>query len=125
MYFIEEDSFPEVDKFLKFLVETFKLDVIHMKNSNNLPKAEFFKDSLDQLISKHKMEAIYLGTRLTDPYCGNQTHICDSDYDKGWPKFVRVNPILEFSFENVWDFFHDLKVPYCSLYDLGYIPKKF
>lgn len=120
VYFVEENSFPEVDKFLEYLVSEFKLDVIKLENDLNLTKTEFFKSSLKKLIKDHDLKAIYMGTRITDPYCGHLTEICESDYNKGWPRFTRVNPILYFSFENVWDFFHDLKVPYCSLYDTGY-----
>lgn len=33
---------------------------------------------------------------------------------------MRVNPILEWNCENVWEYLLEKKVPYCSLYDKGY-----
>lgn len=39
--------------------------------------------------------------------------------DKGWPDFMRVQPIIDWSYKCIWDFLLELKIPYCSLYDEG------
>ena len=31
-----------------------------------------------------------------------------------------VNPIIDWSDEDVWEFIHEYKIPYCKLYDEGY-----
>ena len=64
--------------------------------------------------------AIFLGTRRTDPYSGHLKEFSPSDHDKGWPRFVRVLPILDFSYAQIWDFMKSFEITYCPLYDLGY-----
>jgi len=64
------------------------------------------------------VKGILIGTRRTDPYCGNLGF--RNPTDEGWPEFMRINPIIEWSFSDVWAFLKGLDVPYCSLYDQGY-----
>ncbi|KAF4613016.1 hypothetical protein D9613_011029 [Agrocybe pediades] len=62
--------------------------------------------------------AILIGTRRTDPHGAKLSH--RNMTDPGWPSFERVNPIINWSYTDVWAFLRRLNVPYCSLYDEGY-----
>ncbi|KAI9508260.1 adenine nucleotide alpha hydrolases-like protein [Russula earlei] len=62
--------------------------------------------------------AILIGTRRTDPHGAKLDFRVKTDPD--WPPFVRVHPIINWSYADVWTFLRQLKVPYCSLYDEGY-----
>jgi 3'-phosphoadenosine 5'-phosphosulfate sulfotransferase (PAPS reductase)/FAD synthetase len=39
--------------------------------------------------------------------------------DEGWPPYMRVYPILQWSYREVWEYLLLFKVPYCSLYNEG------
>jgi len=62
--------------------------------------------------------AILIGTRRTDPHGAKLSY--RNMTDPGWPAFERVNPIINWSYNDVWSFLRRLKVPYCCLYDEGY-----
>lgn len=64
------------------------------------------------------IKAVIMGTRSTDPHGGN---LCTfQSTDEGWPELMRINPILNFTYTNVWELLRRLSLPYCRLYDLGY-----
>ncbi|KAH9077948.1 adenine nucleotide alpha hydrolases-like protein [Lactarius deliciosus] len=64
------------------------------------------------------VEAILVGTRRTDPHGATLGFRVKTDPD--WPQFMRINPIINWGYSDVWTFLRRLKVPYCSLYDDGY-----
>lgn len=46
--------------------------------------------------------------------------VAPSDVHKGYPDFLRLNPIINWNYEQVWTFIRDFQVPYCPLYDEGF-----
>ncbi|MCJ1369001.1 hypothetical protein MMC20_000208 [Loxospora ochrophaea] len=65
-----------------------------------------------------EVQAIFVGTRRTDPN-GGQLGFFDRT-DGGWPEFMRVHPVIEWRYGEVWAFLRHLRIPYCELYDRGY-----
>ena len=41
--------------------------------------------------------------------------------DPDWPRFERVNPIINWSYCDVWTYLRHFNVSYCKLYDEGYV----
>ena len=64
------------------------------------------------------VEAILVGTRRTDPHGGELTDFDKTDH--GWPDFMRVHPVLEWRYGDVWAFLRHLGVEFCGLYERGY-----
>ncbi len=78
------------------------------------------QQSLTNFVETHGIKAIITGTRSTDPYCQNFQFFQPADIKNGWPDSLRVMPIYQWSYKDVWDFILKNKLEYCPLYDLGY-----
>ncbi|KAL5718148.1 FAD synthase [Ranunculus cassubicifolius] len=61
-----------------------------------------FKSGLETLLKEKPTKAISLGTRIGDPNAVGQEQFSPSS--PGWPPFMRVNPIFDWSYRDVWAF---------------------
>ncbi|KAF7293011.1 FAD synthetase [Mycena indigotica] len=147
IYIAVPSPFPMLETFIEDAARQYHLDLFHCRppsepvesvvtpaaangsNTNyldNAPKAvgkakgtEGMKQALE--IYKNKfpnIEAILIGTRRTDPHGAALSH--RNMTDPGWPRFERVNPIINWDYADIWSFLRKLDVPYCGLYDMGY-----
>ncbi|KAI0242524.1 FAD synthase [Lamellibrachia satsuma] len=111
LYIRQGKAFPEIELFIKESCKRYNLDVISINGK--------IQDGLWELKKQHPgIEAVIMGTRITDPYSGHLDSFSMTDLD--WPQFMRVNPMLHWSYSDLWTFLRSLNVPYCSLYDQGY-----
>lgn len=65
-----------------------------------------------------KLKAILVGIRRTDPFGSELLHFQTTD--PGWPLFMRVHPVIDWRYADIWVFLRLLQIPYIVLYDLGY-----
>ncbi|CAM9327513.1 unnamed protein product [Chrysoparadoxa australica] len=77
-----------------------------------------YKQGMGELVEGHQIEAVVMGQRYGDPWTSDLEMMEPSS--PGWPKFIRVNPVLKWKFSHVWLFLRECKLPYCRLYDEGY-----
>jgi len=112
IYFLHANSFPEVDTFVHQCVKIYNANISFISTP--------IKPALDDLVNNHGVKAIFMGTRSTDPRSATLKEFAPTDTQFGWPAFVRINPILSWAYEDVWNFIRSLDVPYCELYDRGY-----
>lgn len=110
IYFESPGAFPEINAFTYETAETYNLQMEIIRLD--------FKSGLEALLKRNPVKAIFLGTRIGDPNAVGQEQFSPSS--AGWPPFMRVNPILDWSYRDVWAFLLTCKVPYCKLYDQGY-----
>eukprot|EP01097_Dermamoeba_algensis_P011614 TRINITY_DN904_c0_g1_i1.p1 TRINITY_DN904_c0_g1~~TRINITY_DN904_c0_g1_i1.p1 ORF type:complete len:145 (-),score=21.96 TRINITY_DN904_c0_g1_i1:159-593(-) len=78
-----------------------------------------YKEGLEELVRLNpSIKAIFMGQRRSDPHGAKLDYFTPTT--PGWPSMMRINPVLDWSYQNIWTFIRQFKVPYCPLYDEGY-----
>lgn len=93
VYIISPHPFAEVDAFVNESVATYKMDLA--RYAMNMKEA--FKVYLED---HRQVRAILVGTRRTDPHGQTLTHFDATD--KGWPAFMRVHPVIDWHYAEIW-----------------------
>ncbi|KAF7591532.1 hypothetical protein BBP40_001470 [Aspergillus hancockii] len=116
IYALPPDPFPAVEEFVQWSSGLYHLDII--KYTTEPPKTTI-KSSFAHYLSLHPgVKAIFVGTRRTDPHGAKLTHFDRTDH--GWPDFVRIHPVIDWHYAEIWAFIRQLGLEYCPLYDQGY-----
>ncbi|QSZ28724.1 hypothetical protein DSL72_003226 [Monilinia vaccinii-corymbosi] len=111
VYIISPHPFPEVDEFVATSSSHYHLSLSRYPSP--------MKEAFAQYLHEHEhVKAILVGTRRTDPHGADLTHFDMTD--GGWPRFMRVHPVIDWHYREIWGFIRHLKIPYCPLYDRGY-----
>ncbi|KAF7947561.1 hypothetical protein EAE96_008646 [Botrytis aclada] len=111
VYILSPHPFPEVDTFVASSSAHYHLQLSRY--------ASPMKEAFTQYLRDHPVvKAILVGTRRTDPHGADLTHFDLTD--GGWPRFMRVHPVIDWHYREIWGFIRHLNIPYCPLYDQGY-----
>lgn len=131
--YVTDDPFPEVIQlcyikminvrllinFISFQMDEFVDKATHYYDIKLIRKKKPIKSAVECLLEENKqLKATLMGIRKDDP--GSESLEPFKTTDEGWPKIMRVSPILDWSYSQIWEFILKHKVPYCSLYDQGY-----
>ncbi|SPP89384.1 blast:FAD synthase [Drosophila guanche] len=111
LYIKSDDAFAEIDEFVARCVQHYDVQLIEYEES--------LKEALTHMSADMpRIKAVFVGSRNTDPYCEHLAPMQPTD--NGWPPMMRLNPLLEWSYHDVWHYIHMNCVAYCPLYDRGY-----
>ncbi|XP_047471677.1 FAD synthase-like isoform X1 [Penaeus chinensis] len=111
IYITEPKAFPQVTEFVQHSVNRYDLDCDIIPGPMKAALAKVLEN-------RPKIKAMIMGTRRSDPYSDELDFFSPTDND--WPAMMRVNPVLNWKYSNVWDLIRGLYLPYCPLYDRGY-----
>ncbi|WWC66944.1 uncharacterized protein I206_100851 [Kwoniella pini CBS 10737] len=111
IYITAPNPFSKLDEFVLDCIKLYKLDLYRFGGG--------MKNALEEWLNTEGKgcKSVLVGTRKGDP---NDNVNILAPTDPTWPQFLRVHPILHWTYQDVWDFLRELNVPYCSLYDEGY-----
>ncbi|GAB0498576.1 hypothetical protein MMPV_009922 [Pyropia vietnamensis] len=110
MYITDADAFDEVECFVRATAARYGIEAVD--------QAGGFKAGIEAFVRCRGVAAFVLGTRRDDPHGGRMEHFEPSS--AGWPPFMRVNAILDWSYADVWRFLRHWRLPYAGIYDRGY-----
>lgn len=106
------DEFPEVVEFMKQTEAKYKFTYDTIQGPS-------YKEALFKLVDKYPtVKCVFMGQRKGDPGVKGIGQIALTD--PGWPQFYRVNPLLNWSYSEIWDFLREFELPYCDLYNRGF-----
>ena len=109
VYFEREDEFSEMMEFMHETIRRYQLEIYTAKGG--------FQNGLETMKAQKGIKAIFMGQRKCDPYAPPSIFAMTT---KGWPEMMRINPILQWDYKDVWRFIKGTNVRYCCLYDQGY-----
>lgn len=93
VYIVSRHPFAEVDVFVEESAHRYHLDLCRY----GLPMRAALGAYLDE---RPRLKAIFVGTRRTDPHGANLVHFDPTD--EGWPAFVRVHPVIDWHYAEIW-----------------------
>ena len=93
VYIVSPHPFPEVEAFVATSATHYRLDLTRYA----LPMRPAFEAYLGE---KTAVKAIFVGTRRTDPHGEFLTHFDPTDKD--WPQFMRVHPVIDWHYVEIW-----------------------
>ncbi|XP_062508573.1 FAD synthase-like isoform X2 [Corticium candelabrum] len=112
LYIADGEPFSEIEEFISVTVKRYGSHLITKETVS-------VKSGLVDLLKSHpKIKAIVMGTRRGDPGADTLSHFLMTDCD--WPQYMRIFPILEWRYSDIWSLLRHLNIPYCCLYDQGY-----
>ncbi|KAK7427176.1 3'-phosphoadenosine 5'-phosphosulfate sulfotransferase [Neonectria magnoliae] len=111
LYIVSSKPFQEVEDFVAATSDEYHLDLDRYVTK--------MRPAIEEYLAKRpEVSAIFMGTRRTDPHADLLTHFDVTDKD--WPQFMRVHPVIDWHYVEIWAFIRHLEIPFCELYNRGF-----
>ena len=127
VHFRPRDVFAEVEDFLRQCQQRHGFTLWECACSDGGSRSRPIAVCLTKTLHAFPtVRAVLLGTRNSDFVEARQHHsscFALSDVERGWPRVMRVSPIVDWQYDHVWGFLRALGSDtrhWCSLYDKGY-----
>ena len=104
-YIEKDDEFPEIKQFIQNL-------------NIKILKFNDMKNAIGELVEQYQITHAFTGIRLSDPY-GPKTSLLQKT-DPDWPQIMLINPLINWTYHDIWLYIFDDDLEYCKLYDQGY-----
>jgi FAD synthetase len=93
VYIQAEHPFEEVEEFVLSSSKQYSLSLLEYAKPMKAAFADYLRDM-------PSVKAIFVGTRRTDPHGEHLKHFDPTDH--GWPKFVRIHPVIDWHYVDIW-----------------------
>jgi len=102
-------DFEELNNYINKTSKLYNIELIEYHD---------YKLAIENLKEQYNVDGIIMGNRKTDPGCEKLTTFKETD--NGWPKIIRINPLLNWTYKDVWDYIISNDIDCCELYKKGY-----
>lgn len=111
-FFVQEKAdFPEITDFVNKTEERVGIKIRKIKSEN-------LKSAIEKIVEEDGIGSFFLGQRKTDPNCSSIKEFAITSED--WVHAMRIFPILNWTYKDIWEYIDTLELPVCSLYGKGY-----
>ncbi|EAN30823.2 Phosphoadenosine phosphosulfate reductase family protein [Theileria parva strain Muguga] len=101
-------EFTEITQFIHYITKQLHINMTMVESGWNEGVKSFRNENL----------CFILGTRRVDEGCSSLSEIEPGNSDEF--KFLRINPLLNWSYHDIWNFLLFFQLDYCTLYNQGY-----
>ncbi len=93
VYIVPTHPFEQVDAFVRHTSSIYHLDLARYPAPMRSAFEAYLRD-------RPQVKAVLVGTRRTDPHGSGLTHFDPTD--GGWPPFMRVHPVIDWHYAEIW-----------------------
>ena len=102
VYIVSPHPFTEVEDFVQLSIDTYHLNLARYAASMKQAFEDYLHDNT-------QVKAIFVGTRRTDPHGATLQYFDPTD--RGWPAFMRIHPVIDWHYAEVWTVSLSLSTP--------------